>query len=143
MSKVSMDIYVNVYYDEVIKLHQHNGEITKYVLRHHQHRCEVINREKKLFMPYASAISIITVMNWKYVKHNVYDSLGLGEGITYDYVFQSDDSEDTDKELKVEYVIRSIEPVSEEDKKKLWKWGDDKWKSEFYFDDDGHIHSID
>ena len=138
MSKVSMGIYVNVYYDEVIKLHQHNGEITKYVLRHFEHRCEVINREKKLFMPYASAISIHTVMNWKYVKHNVYDS----EGITYDYVFQAED-EDTDKKLKVEYVIKSIQPFSEEDKKKLWKWRDDKWKSEFYFDDDGHIHSID
>ena len=117
MTKVNTGIFVDVAYDEVIKLHNHNGEFTEYVLNHYNHRCEVIDREIKMFMPYYSAISITTLMNWKYVKHNVYDSLGLGEGITYDYVFQS---QNTDEELKVEYVVQKIEPFSEEDKRALY-----------------------
>jgi len=110
MSKVNTDKYVNVDYNEVIKLHDHNGDLTEYVLRHYKHRCQIINREEDLFMPYASAISAFTVKNWKYVKHNVYDSEGLGEGITYDSAFQADN----DKQLKVQYVITSIETIKED-----------------------------
>jgi len=117
MTKVNTGIFVVVAYDEVIKLHNHNGKITEYVLHHFEHRCEVIDREIKMFMPYTSTISITTLMNWKYVKHNVYDSLGLGEGITYDYVFQS---QNTGEELKVEYVLKDIVPVSEENKRALY-----------------------
>ena len=128
-----MDIYVNVDYDEIVKLHDHNGEMTEYVLHHYKHKFEVIDREIKIFMPCVSAIGILTAMNW--------NNDGLSESDrTYDCGFH--DIQGTDKSLKVEYVVKSIKPVSEEDKYKLWKWGDDEWKKEFYFDDDGHIFSI-
>jgi hypothetical protein len=129
MTKVGMDIYVNVDYDEIVKLHDHNGEMTEYVLHHYKHRFEVIDREIKLFMPCVSSIGILTAMNW--------NNDGLSESDrTYDYCFNNGG-------LKVEYVVKSIKPVSEQDKYKLWKWRDDEWKKQFYFDDDGHIHQID
>jgi hypothetical protein len=145
-----MGIYVNVSYDEVIKREKEDGSITKSVLHHHKHRCEVHETDNRGFAPYDSSISISTVLNWIMLATPCQKK--TREAARYDYAFQG---EDTDDKLKVEYAIRSVQPVSEEDRDKLWKCRRDRFHDrlhdrlydpfdeQFIFDDDGHIHDRD